>query len=73
MGVAMQVIPSPGRVTYVATSGDWRIVVGEGHFEIQPQVGGWEYQSGLNLDSLATLIVAAKADAVSRGINWSGN
>lgn len=73
MEVPVQVIPSPGRVTYVATTGDWRVVVGEGHFEIQPQVGGWEYQSGINLENLAALIIAAKADALSRGINWSGN
>lgn len=69
----MQVIPSPSKVTYVATTGDWRLLVAENHFEIQPQVGGWAYESGLNLDSLAALIVAAKADAISRGINWSGN
>jgi len=69
----MQIIPSPGKVTYVASTGDWRLVVAEGHFEIQPQVGGWAYESGLNLDSLADLIVAAKADAIGRGINWSGN
>ena len=69
----MQVITSTERVTYVANTGDWRLVVGEGHFEIQPQVGAWEYQSGNNLDHLAALIVDAKADALARGINWSGN
>lgn len=70
----MQVITSTERVTYVASTGDWRLVVGDGYFEILPQVGGgWEYQSGVNLDNLAALIVDAKADALARGINWSGS
>lgn len=68
----MQVITAIGQVTYIASTGDWRIVVGNGTFEIQPQVGGLEYSSGINLDNLAALIVEAKADAVARGINWSG-
>lgn len=68
----MQVITALGQVTYIASTGDWRIVVGNGTFEIQPQVGGLEYSSGINLDNLAALIVNAKADAVARGINWSG-
>ena len=67
------VVVTPGRIVYVASTGDWRISVEEGRFEILPQVGGWEYQSGYNLDHLAGLIVAAKADAIARGINWSGN
>lgn len=70
----MQIIVTASRVTYIATSGDWRLVVSENDgFAIQPQVGGWEYASGINLDNLASLIVAAKADALARGINWSGN
>lgn len=68
----MQVITAIGQVTYVASTGDWRLVVGNGTFEIQPQVGGLEYSSGINLDNLAALIVEAKADALERGINWSG-
>jgi hypothetical protein len=68
----MQIIPGPGSFTYVANSGDWRLRVGGGSFEIQPQVGGLEYASGLNLDNLAALIVSAKAHAVANGINWSG-
>lgn len=68
----MQVIVHPGRVIYVAATGDWRLDVQSGAFVIQPQVGGWEYASGINLDNLAALIVAAKADAIARGINWSG-
>ena len=69
----MRVVVSPGAVTYIAKSGDWRIVAGLGRFEIQPQVGGWEYASGINLDNLAALIVAARAHAVANGINWEGN
>jgi hypothetical protein len=69
----MQVISSPGTYTYIADTGDWRVVVGAGRFEIQPQVGGYEYSSGTNLDNLAALVVAAKAHAVASGINWEGN
>jgi len=69
----MQVITLSGAFVYVASSGDWRIVVGGGAFDIQPQVGGFEYSSGVNLDNLAALIVSAKAHATANGINWSGN
>jgi hypothetical protein len=68
----MQVITQPGTFIYIAATGDWRLSVGEGRFEIQPQVGGLEYSSGVNLDNLAALIVAAKAHATANGINWSG-
>jgi hypothetical protein len=68
----MDIIIEPGRATYIAATGDWRIVIDRGIFEIQPQVGQLIYESGLNLDNLATLIVAAKADALERGIDWSG-
>jgi hypothetical protein len=67
----MQVITNLEKITYIASTGDWRIVVADGIFEILPQVGGWEYSSGTNLDNLAAFIVEAKADAVERGINWS--
>lgn len=69
----MTVISLPGVFLYVATTGDWRISVGGGSFEILPQVGGWEYSSGINLDNLAALIVEAKAHAIANGINWSNN
>lgn len=49
------------------------MVVSDDGIAIQPQVGGWEYASGINLDNLAALIVAAKADAIARGFNWGGN
>lgn len=70
----MQIIQQqPGTYIYIADSGDWRLSVSPEQFEILPQVGAWQYASGVNLDNLAALIVAAKADAVANGINWSGN
>lgn len=58
---------------YIAATGDWRLRVNtSGRFEILPQVGGFEYGSGLNLDNLATLIASAKTHAIENGINWSG-
>jgi hypothetical protein len=69
----MIIINYPGKFVYISPTGDWRIVVGGGRFEVLPQVGGWEYSSGVNLDNLAALIVSAKALATTNGINWSGN
>jgi hypothetical protein len=69
----MQIIPGPGSFTYIADSGDWRLSVALNRFEIQPQVGEYEYQSGINLDNLAILIVSAKAHAIANNINWNGN
>jgi hypothetical protein len=69
----MIIINYPGKFVYISSTGDWRIVVGGGQFDMQPQIGGWEYSSGTNLDNLAELIVAAKAHATANGINWSGN
>jgi hypothetical protein len=69
----MQVIALPGTFIYIAATGDWRLVVGDGFFEIQPQVGNLEYSSGVNLDNLAALIVAAKAHALEHDVNWGGN
>ena len=59
------------QIVYTAASGDWRLTVANGSFVIHPiATGGLEYASGRNLDNLAALIVAAKADAVARGISW---
>jgi hypothetical protein len=69
----MHILASTESVIYVASTGDWRLLVRNQHFEILPQVGGWEYSSGTNLDNLATLIADAKADATARGIDWSGS
>lgn len=66
----MQVIVHPGRVVYVAGTGDWRLEVTEDRFTILPQVGGLEYESGRNLSHLAELIMAARTDAIARGIHW---
>lgn len=63
----------PGTFTYIAETGDWRIIVRNGFFGISPQVGELEYTSGTNLDNLAALIVEAKAHAVANGIIWTGN
>ena len=71
--IIAETVATVGKITYVAATGDWRLVIGNDLFEIKPQVGAWEYASGINLDNLAALIVAAKADAISRGVNWSGN
>lgn len=65
-------------VRYTSPAGDWRLdvePVGLGvRLELQPiATGGLEYISGTNLDNLAVLIEAAKADALARGINWGGN
>lgn len=68
----MQIIQTLHTITYAADSGDWRLTIDGDVFRIEPQVGGWEYASGGNLDTLAALIVAAKADALARGLNWSG-
>lgn len=54
---------------------DWRVEITDGReglaFEIVSiATGGFVFESGVNLDRLAALIVAAKADAVARGLNW---
>lgn len=69
----MQIISLPGRFIYIAETRDWRLEVGNGHFEIQPQVGGMIYANGTNLDNLASLIVAAKAHAINNAIVWDSN
>lgn len=74
MGVHTQQIGA--LVRYTAASGDWQIdvePVGLGvRIEVRPVgTGGLEYSSGANLDHLADLIVAARADAIQRGITWS--
>jgi hypothetical protein len=70
----MDVIGTEQEYTYIASTGDWRIrVSASGEFEVLPQVGQYLYSSGINLDNLASLIVAAKAHAVAHGINWEGN
>ena len=69
----MNIISFPGRYVYISAAGDWRLEISDGRFNILPQVGAWDYSSGINLDSLAALIVAAKAHATANGINWENN
>ena len=68
----------PNQITYIATSGDWRVLVEPGRFVVlqqfgQPVAGEIEAASGWNLTNLAELIIAAQAHAISRGINWEGD
>jgi hypothetical protein len=66
----MTVITKTDSILYLSSSGDWGLRVSEENFEILPQVGGLVYQSGVNLDNLANLIVEAKAHAIQNGIIW---
>lgn len=69
----MEILIEPGRAVYIADSGDWRLIVANGYFEIIPSAtGSLTYEIGTNLDNLATLIREAKIDAVARGIDWDG-
>ena len=54
---------------------DWRVEITDGRdglaFEVVSlATGGFVFESGVNLDRLAAIIVSAKADAVARGLNW---
>lgn len=55
---------------------DWRLDITDGReglaFEVVSlSTGGFVFESGVNLDRLAALIIDAKADAIARGLNWS--
>jgi hypothetical protein len=72
----MKITVSPATIKYEEHG--WRVSVSENrgalNFAVESiNTGGFEFESGTNFDQLAALIVAAKADALSRGINWSGN
>jgi hypothetical protein len=71
----MYIEVKPPRVIYTAETNDWRLSIGDGLFVIEPiATGGLVYSSGVNLDNLAALIVAAKEDAIGlRGTNWEGD
>ena len=69
----MKIITYPGRFVYIAETEDWRLDITNEQFKILPQVGNFEYSSGRNLDSLATLISQAKVHALTQGINWEGS
>lgn len=57
-------------ILYLSDSGDWALSVSNEQFEILPQVGGLVYQSGVNLENLANLIIEAKTHAIQNGITW---
>ena len=66
-----------GTVKYTASTGDWIAEVtgqGEAIFVMfESNTGSMEMSSGSNYDNLVAFIGEVKADAISRGINWSGN
>jgi hypothetical protein len=66
----MRVIRKTESILYLSDSGDWGLQISNESFEILPQVGGWAYQSGANLDNLAQLITDAKAHAIENEITW---
>jgi hypothetical protein len=72
----MNTTVSPASVRYEEHG--WRVSVVEQdgglRFAVESiNTGSFAFDSGTNLDQLAALIVAAKSDALSRGINWGGN
>ena len=66
----MQVIQKTQSILYLSDGGDWGLQVSNESFEILPQVGGLVYQSGVNLDNLAQLIIEAKEHAIQNDISW---
>ena len=67
----MKVISKTESILYLSDGGDWALRVSNDEFEILPQSGnGLVYQSGVNLDNLAQLIVEAKKHAKQNEIIW---
>jgi hypothetical protein len=66
----MTVISKTDSILYLSDGGDWGLKISNSEKEILPQVGGMVYESGVNLDNLAQLIVEAKAHAIQNGIIW---
>jgi hypothetical protein len=66
----MKVISKTESFLYLSDGGDWALRVSEDEFEILPQGGGLVYQSGVNLDNLAQLIIEAKEHAMQNEIIW---
>lgn len=66
-----------GTVKYTASTGDWTAdIVAESlqvFVSFSSNTGSMQMSSGTNYDNLAAFIDEVKADAISRGINWSGN
>jgi hypothetical protein len=67
----MKVISKTESFLYLSDGGDWALQISNDNFEILPQSGGGlVYQSGTNLDNLATLIIEVKQHAIQNGIIW---
>jgi hypothetical protein len=66
----MKVISKTESILYLSDGGDWALQISNESFEILPQVGGLVYQSGVNLDNLANLIIEAKEHAIQNEIIW---
>ena len=66
----MKVIQKTQSFLYLSDGGDWALQISNDNFEILPQVGGLVYQSGVNLDNLAQLIIEAKEHAIENEIIW---
>lgn len=66
-----------GTIKYTSSAGDWNaeIVAWDSSVSVtfSSNTGSMEMSSGINYDNLVTFIGEVKADALSRGINWSGN
>jgi hypothetical protein len=66
----MKVIQNTQSFLYLSDGGDWGLQISNESFEILPQGGGMVYQSGVNLDNLAQLIIEAKEHAILNEIIW---
>jgi hypothetical protein len=66
-----------GTIFYQASTGDWLANITASGTEIEVEfisnTGTYEMSSGTNYDNLVSFIGEVKADAISRGVNWSGN
>jgi hypothetical protein len=66
-----------GNIFYKASTGDWianiKAIGNEVLIEFNSNTGNLEMSSGNNYDNLVNFIDEVKADAISRGVNWSGN
>jgi hypothetical protein len=65
-----------GTIFYQASTGDWLANIkasgNEVLIEFNSNTGNFEMSSGNNYDNLVNFIGEVKADAISRGVNWSG-
>jgi hypothetical protein len=66
-----------GTIFYQAGTGEWLATVKGTNSQIEVEfnsnMGTMEMSSGVNYDNLVNFIEQVKADAIGRGINWSGN